>query len=792
MPPLAQLLPDLSYSPEEVERGSSATSRSLAVALVLGGALGAFGTGPASIRRREVVAAAAGSIACAALGLLALRSPAPWILAARRRPVDFALACWGGAAASTAFGGGHQTPAYFPAVLLTAVGSGGIANTRGSALPGVGVGIAHLAGCAASRHRGRSLSARGMMVSAAHSVAFPGSGIVGGLAGRLALRGRILSDALAREARARETGAGKAQVDEVAAQIPELSAAVLRVLPRIAARYPESPGVADATAAMETALSTLRGAELRQQLADEVEPLDSWRRLRAQVEGYNLRTTNVRTRLSLELDQRETVGAAVVGTLMDCVSALVQNAANAGAGRERPVEVTVTVRREQRPRRGWTRDSEDMVVMAIEDDAGATEAPDESDWGGGLTHSDRQAQLLGGKLRLAVGTEGLRAAVELPWLASNSRAASRALTFSRQYTEDAERAFRDMSAITLVQALLFTAGRRGFRPRQLAAPLGLWCAGELADRALEGRRRDLVESALGIVGMTMFSGPERPPAGGYASLLTTQVAARGSVPLAVGAALLQTAGALAVAGRRRFESDADGSVADRVFALVCVGAGVGERLGYEAVRRREESLGGEAWRRRMLMDLARPGRDEHHFVWPLRDALGATAWGEFEVSDLGGEYRVARAALVSAQSRLEALMRRGDPLRGLQDQLARLFAPAPVKVHGVRPRVAPPVGGELDAVAYRVALVGLGHQIAEKVWRCLPDDWRSVGRLRELRLDVHPERGRTRIEVLQVPYREGCRDRADTALDAAARLAGGAAEIAGDRFAVYIDSTACW
>lgn len=195
----------------------------------------------------------------------------------------------------------------------------------------------------------------------------------------------------------------------------------------------------------------------------------------------------------------------------------------------------------------------------------------------------------------------------------------------------------------------------------------------------------------------------------------------------------------------------------------------------------------------MLRDLAEPGRDQHLFIKPLQEALGAN-WGPFRRSGLGRRLDAARTPQLQAQERLAQMMRRGDPLAGLQHQLARLFAPAPIMVYGEIVPAEPEQGGELDAIAYRVALIGLGQQIAEKVYRCLPPGRRALGALQRLRLNVSPQAdGRcTCIEVVQVPFHKGPDDRFNAELSAAAKLAGGSAFTAEDRFSVSVSSTLFW
>src|ERR1700690_643053 len=124
MNPLRELLPELRYAPADVERDTSRAPQTASGALLLGGGLGLLGTmSDSHLTRSERAVAAAGSLSCVGIGILASRRPLPLMVPARPFPPPVAAALYLGAAGSTALGGGHRSPAYFPAVLLTAVGS---------------------------------------------------------------------------------------------------------------------------------------------------------------------------------------------------------------------------------------------------------------------------------------------------------------------------------------------------------------------------------------------------------------------------------------------------------------------------------------------------------------------------------------------------------------------------------------------------------------------------------------------------------------------------------------------
>lgn len=569
---LPLLLPEVRYSPEEVERDSAGTPKSLATILVAGGALAALPGVDLPLPAR--VAAHAGGLACASLGILSFKAPVPWLLAARRRPAGFASACYVAALGSTALGGGDKSPAYFPAVLLTAVGTASVGNPSRAALPGAGVAAGYLLGAAVWLRHGGSLTPQRLAVAIAHAVAFPASSMVGAIAGRLTFRNRVLSDYVARERDAASTGADRSHLDAVIAEVGRRSAQVTLVLEQIAREYADDPDVPEATREMNTAMATIRSAQVRLTAADEREPLAGWTRLTKAVAEYNERPGAVRTELMLEVGDREQVSANTIDTLIRCANLLIPNAAEAGHHRDAPVTATVRIYRQRDSQRaGWGRETAELIVMEIEDDAGGTTWPSKNDWGRGLRECEQRADELDGNLRLQIGRAGLRPVIELPWTASDLGDAARALTLSRRYVDDLERCFVIGRIVTSVQAAFFTAGRVGVRRIDAVIVAAVLGASELSRVYRPGPARTIVQGALGVAMMSSLGGPQRPPAGGYAALVPMEQAASGSFGTAAAVTAAQAAASLLRAGPARWQSDDDGALADRLFTLIGLASG---------------------------------------------------------------------------------------------------------------------------------------------------------------------------------------------------------------------------
>jgi hypothetical protein len=252
------------------------------------------------------------------------------------------------------------------------------------------------------------------------------------------------------------------------------------------------------------------------------------------------------------------------------------------------------------------------------------------------------------------------------------------------------------------------------------------------------------------------------------------------------AAVAGTLGAIAVAGPERFGTALPVTIGDRTFSLLGAAIGHGARYGIERIQDQEEIVAGEAWRSQTLRELAAAGQ-------PLQEALGDERWDQFRKAPVGKELRsLSEHGLGSAQYRLANLLRRGEPLRELQHQLARLLAPAPVRVLGRWPeQTVPESGRELEALRFRLGLIGLGQAIAERVRAYLPESLLFREPLQELQIHVEPQQQTTRFTIVQVPYRAPRRDRVDAVLDAASSRAGGKAEPAGeDRFSVTVHNSA--
>lgn len=777
----------------EVDREASIAPRSLAVALLGGGAIATLaGIQQPGLTPRERAFALGGAGSCLGLGAVALGGPLSLNGPARRAPVPFAIGCYGVASASTALGGGHATPAYFSSILLTALGAGIGADRRTGIRAGVGVALLYLAGCGASRKPWRQPMQRDAWWDVAAACGFVGAGIAGAIAGDLTLKTRALTDFVDRESE----GARREEIENAAREVRTISRQIEMLLDKARAEYEQNAEIREATDALATALASLETAAIAE-TDDGRQVLGTWGRLQEIADRHNRRDGDARVTLDSPGGRPPSADSATTSVLCECAAALIQNSANARAAGAPPVktQLRLEVSRSFRRlplRRGFRRAK---LRLTVEDDAGGHPLPEEA-WGGGLTMCREAAAELGGKIRLEQGKAGLRVVLEFPYIRGRVRG-YQALTFARQAEQGRDAVLSGLRHVTSIQAVfvLLSTSRRERLPARGAVVAVLLTLGELAQRADPDRRPALC-AGLGALGMSALPGPGRPPVGGWSAVMCAQATSsrkKGATAQGWAAAVAGTAGAIAVAGPERFGAALPVTIGDRTFSLLGAAIGHGARYGIERLQDQEEIVAGEAWRRQTLRELAAAGQRFHHFLKPLQVALGDERWNQFRETPVGKELRsLSEQGLGSAQYRLATLLRSGEPMRELQHQLARLLAPAPVRVLGKWPeRTLPESGRELEALRFRLGLIGLGQAIAERVRAYLPESLLFREPLQELQIHVEPQQTTTRFTIVQVPYRAPRRDRVDAILDAASSRAGGKAEPAGeDRFSVTVHNSA--
>jgi hypothetical protein len=783
MEPNEDLLPEAKYGPE-VEREATAPPRSIGMALLAGGALGlVMSAQQPGLKLRERLFAAGGSAMSIGLGVLATRGPLSLSGPARKAPLLFASGCYGSAAASAAFGGGHMTPAYFPAVVLTALGGGVGANLTAGRRGGAAVASVYLAGCAGTLKPWRSSLQRESWWNVAGALGFVGAGIVGAIAGDLNLKMRALTDFADREAES----SGRAEMEEAAAKVRELGRDFLELLKEVDKAFEHDPAVSEAAVDLTTALGTLRTVRTIPP-SEEWESLATWPRLREIAEGYNSTGGNVRVSLATPSKQPPSANAAITSALCESATALIQNSANARPPKQAQVEVRITLDLLTKPRDGRRRR---MLRMTVEDDAGGTVVP-RTEWGTGLSEALADAQELGGDFRLEQGDRGLRAVFEALYVHSHDDD-PHPLTFRSEAAAGRDACLRELRWVTATQAIFiaFSESARKDMPRRLALIGGFYGAGELVQRLPE-KARARAAAPLGALAMSAFRGPGRPLLGGWSAVMCAQAGASGKPKLGWLAGVGATVGATAAAGPERFSSALPTTIGDRTFALLGAAVGASVWKGLLRLEEQEEKVANETWRRRAQADLAAPERLKHHLLKPVKGALGKERWDEFKETNLGKRIENAEGDLHEAQGNLERLLTAGNPLRELQHQLAHLLAPAPVRVLGEWPkRTDPQPGHELEAVRYRLGLIGLGQALAVRVLDNLPSKFFFPQRLQELQIHVGPGQRRTRFTIVQVPFEASGRDRADAIVDVASRRAGGkAGGRIGNNFDVWVHNTA--
>lgn len=787
-----ELLDPVHYG-AEVDRDASVAPRSISVALLGGGAVAALaGIQQPDLSPRERAFALSSAGSCLGLGAIALGAPLSLNGPARRAPVPFAVSCYGVASASTALGGGHATPAYFSSILLTALGAGIGGDRRTAIRGGLGVALLYLAGCSASLKPWWEPMRREAWWDVAAACGFVGAGIAGAIAGDLTLKTRALTDFVDRESE----GARREEIEEAAQEVRSIGRRIEVLLEKAREEYGQNLEVREATDALATAIASLETAAIAE-TDDGRQVLGTWGRLQEIADRHNRRDGNARVTLDSPDGRPPSADSATTSVLCECAAALIQNSANARPADAPPVNTRLRLEVSRGSRRLPLRrgTSRAKLRLTVEDDAGGSPLPEEG-WGGGLTMCREAAADLGGTIRLEQGQNGLRVVLEFPYIRGRVRG-YQALTFARQAEQGRDAVLTGLRYVTSVQAVfvLLSTSRRERLPARGVVVAALLALGELAQRVNPERRPTLC-AALGALGMGALPGPGRPPVGGWSAVMCAQATSsrkKGATAQGWAAAVAGTLGAITVAGPERFGAALPVTIGDRTFSLLGAAIGHGARYGIERIQDQEEIVAGEAWRSQTLRELAAAGQRFHHFLKPLQEALGDERWDQFRKAPVGKELRsLSEHGLGSAQYRLANLLRSGEPLRELQHQLARLLAPAPVRVLGRWPeQTLPESGRELEALRFRLGLIGLGQAIAERVRAYLPESLLFREPLQELQIHVEPQQQTTRFTIVQVPYRAPRRDRVDAVLDAASSRAGGKAEPAGeDRFSVTVHNSA--
>jgi hypothetical protein len=786
----SELFPEARYD-LGVERGASNMERGVGFALLAGGGLGLLsGMLAKNLTASEKRWAAGASVLAGATGGVMAVQPLGVAVPARISRGWLPIAWCATATCSTALGGGDSSPAYFPAVLLTALSSGSMANRTWGLVSGSAVAAGYLGGCAKSIVAREARLSRQAWGNVALSFGFLGAGVVGAIAGDVTLRGRALTDYAARDIEADATGGTKEDIDRTVETIKNASRELLGLLPDVRLAFERDGDVNAIGSTMATALASLSGADTQMDEPQVIGYPGTVRTLRRTADNYNVVNGNVQ--VSFEVKQGWTLALPweITTALNDSLVALVQNAANVRRDDAPKVNVTVTLETVLVPRESGRR--RPCIRLAVEDDAGGGDVS-ESDWGRGLNACRRAADNLGGSFTVEAGGQGVRAVMTVPRVrAGASRAHS--LTLGAQFEASREAGLDVLRWVTSAQSLfiLFEQNRPGSMKRNLAKLTGIVGAAQLT-RFAKGQTCSLLEAGVSVAAMGAFRGPGRPPLGGLACVLCAGASARGDGAIGTAGATAGAVLATAVAGPERFKSGLGATIGDRTFPFVGGLGGLGMWNALLHTREQENDLAHEAWRRKLLDQLAAPAQARHHYLEPLENAVGAERWAAFLATELGERVESACMELDAAQSQLARRLTVGNPLRSLQHQLARLLAPAPVLALGTRPTsgLSPDKDHELEAVEYRLALIRVGEEVAQRIRSQMPAVLAGRSQLQEVQLHVRPASTATEITVIQVPYKARAREKTDSSLTEACRAAGGDARLmAGEGFSVTVNNMA--
>jgi two-component sensor histidine kinase len=735
----------------------------LAISSVLGGIM-AF-VQPGLSRPQRVVA----GVGCAVLGTVgvgAWRSAPGFARLTRSRPQVAVIGLAAVSGATTTFGGGYQSPGYFPGIIATAVGGGYLAR-RDSLRYGVVIGTAYTAGSLATAKPWRP-DAPDIWWNIGSAAMFIAAASIGSRAGALSmtLRGLELARRRDREAIA-GSGLARSSAEELADRSATVAEAARRVERAISelTRAAEQSGLASGEDLRTRARQDSQGLHhltLAPQLlglatASKVETLED--RVAAICRGSlspEIKTSSyVSSTVPAQIDARSAT------PLIQALKRALDNAQQHTDQRPLTIKVSVSL------------SASGDVVLDVEDNGGGGPVP-RKEWGEGFQLTEEQLSRIGGQLRLLPGTAGLRMQAVVPVVEQEPTvAANSSVVAGVDHTTGQIIADVRVAAAWHSVMILCANTPPADRVRRSVRLVALLLVGELASR----RPNSMPWSGLpstAIIAAAAFPGPGRPVTGGWSTTLVvdyiTRTGARG-----YGAAAGVAAASMIAAGRATL-TELHLTVGDRLFPLFGSAAGLLAYRQRTNVARGEKELVAMGDRLALIEQVSLPLQLRHDVLKQLRRSR---VWTSLLNLPAGQQLVASEEALLAATAALEPmLLIAGSPIELIVQQLTFRLAPTVIRPPNrevvlqlaERRRT---IGRGLRAGRERLWLIRLGDQIAEEMLALVPPSPTGRWRLREVIISLTADRDDLILSFRPIPVgRDRPRSRAEYLSQVAEALGG--------------------
>lgn len=390
----------------------------------------------------------------------------------------------------------------------------------------------------------------------------------------------------------------------------------------------------------------------------------------------------------------------------------------------------------------------ERVRLTVSDDGGGVK-PDRSLWGTGLLESEGECEALGGKFDIVSNPNGVTVLAQVPVTVernSDATAAGRLAARARATALEVLDVLAAGNVIQGVGSLLSTPSRRE-RHRALAAfgtLVAVW--------HWRGQRHPWAADAAAPLAMLIWPSGGLPPDGWACSVLADKALRHQRRPV-VGALL--AAGVGASTRWRHSPAPSAGTIVEKsVFPALGAALGVLFSLIESHLSRTEADLVDLAERLDLLEQVAKPVRDSHDLIDPLRK--NPHEWIRLlRTGDGQRLQRLGRRCKIKADAFVNRLAT-PDPVGAFQSHLADRLAPAEITVSGWLPRTQSlrPKDRLLSRARASVALAAWAEDLGDLIREQYPPTVTGRPSLQTVHVAFAPERpvsGRVTITLLPTP-----------------------------------------
>lgn len=688
------------------------------------------------LRPRERVVAALGSAGVAAVGGYGMYAPQGLASIVRSMPAPVPPIA---SLIALAFSSAANSPMYFPAVTMTAVGASPLDFDRSKRF-GEAIGVTYLGIVAvtSARRLGRDPQ---LWWNFGMFSAFRAAAAVGALTGRLALDVRSLERARQRDqdlidrstVPAGELGAFSAEARVVAAELD-------RLLLNAARRT-----FGDDTDTVRADLGAARNATHHFQLAPTLiaaagqEKVALAESVEEVIETYRRHVLgeDAEIRLRCDLSAAAAVNARSAEAVLVTLKRALDNAV-LSPGTVRRIDVRVL--------------TDDVIRLEVEDDGGGR-APREGEWGTGLTESFARCDELDGHLSVGDGARGVLVRAAVPFVPPPAADEEAGRIVIERADGALDRIVVELRRATVWQgiACLACAGSWRRRAGGIAAFLAVAGSERIVPERRGPLRGALEDAACGLV----WPSDARPASGWIGTQLIAEAVRHRRYPW------LQTAAATAALGvsARSHGRDADPARLreNLIFPFLC------SVLGAAIMRARRKLAEAEAEtislrQRAEFVESLTPATARFHDV--LKPLKRSGMWLRHFDDDTGARLQALSEEFTTLTEALRQLITVPDPLADLQEHLLVRLAPIEVTVSGVQPVMEETRERKrlLDRARAFTELIRLADDIADQLLDEHPRD--ALGRSSLRLVHLHVEVDAEDHVVLHVePYLAGAAER---------------------------------